>query len=441
MRGVIAFASAKELAGSVRAVVRFSLEVFLGGLSVLHLPSPRTSRTNAAALRLVGGLLLAGALALNACGPADPGERAFEEAAASLQQPIQGGYKDTVDSAAVLIVRLSQGFAACSGSLIAPNVVLTAQHCVAPVPGNGQVTCGVTAFGSPYPANQLWVSTRPELTYDPGNYHQATEVLIPPGDSFTCGNDIAIIILGESIEASEAIPYTPRIDVPVSTGEEYDAIGFGQTSDGGNSGVRYRRDGLFAGCVADACPASYVAPTEWRGDTGICQGDSGGPALDLTGRVIGVVSRGAAGCDTPVYGHVYGWADWIKEGVKHGAALAGTEAPPWADGWPTDPAYDHPVGGPCATSIDCPSGLCFEGVCTRLCLPTAPCPEGYDCNLDAVCEPIPEPEEPPPPPKTGPQTITSCSLGKMDPTKPVPWAILPVGLGALLFLRRRRRSG
>ena len=388
-------------------------------------------------------------LLLSGCGvgPGEdqPSEDALEQVAASVQQPIQGGYKDTVDSAAVLIVRLSQGFAACSGSLIAPNVVLTAQHCVAPVPGNGSVICGVTKFGNAYPANQLWISTKPELTYNPSNYHQAKQVIIPEGDGYTCGNDIALIVLAEPIASAEAVPYTPRVDVPVFTGEEYNAIGYGQTSDGGPSGVRYRRDNLFAGCVAEACPAAYITPTEWRGETGICQGDSGGPALDLGGLVIGVVSRGAAGCDKPVYGHVFGWAAWIKQGVKDAAVGAGIETPTWAEGWPTDPAYGHPVGAECNLPEECPSGICLDGVCTRLCNEAAPCPEGYECNLDGVCQLIPEPEPPPAPKKSGSQTITSCSLaavtGKMDPTKPIPWAILPAGLGALLLLRRRRRSG
>ncbi|MEZ4463488.1 MAG: trypsin-like serine protease [bacterium] len=41
----------------------------------------------------------------------------------------------------------------CSGSLIAPNLVMTAQHCVAEI-RSPQVICGQSAFGNLYPASR-----------------------------------------------------------------------------------------------------------------------------------------------------------------------------------------------------------------------------------------------------------------------------------------------
>ena len=52
--------------------------------------------------------------------------------------PISGGYSDSEDTAVVGIVSLANNsLGICSGTLIAPNVVLTAQHCVAPTSSAG----------------------------------------------------------------------------------------------------------------------------------------------------------------------------------------------------------------------------------------------------------------------------------------------------------------
>jgi hypothetical protein len=370
-------------------------------------------------------------------------EDALAEGVEHVQQPIQGGYKDDVDTAVVGLVRLAGGgISGCSGTLIAPNVVLTAQHCVAPTSGNGSVICGKTYFGPTYEANSMYVTTRPQFSQNPSDYHRSKEIIVPPGGSDFCGRDIAIIVLDAPVPGTEAVPYVPRVDSSLERDDEYYAVGYGQIYDGGPSGRRYRRDGLFTKCVGGECPAFISTDTEWQGDTGICQGDSGGPAFDMQNRVVGVASRGAPGCESPTYGHVLGWGTWIKEVTLYATSSAGLEAPDWATGWPTDPAYGEPVGSPCSMPSDCPSNACLDGYCTRLCIESAPCPEGFSCRDDGVCGKNPEvPTETPETkkPSSGDSTTEgSCSLQQPpDPTKPIPWPVF--ALLGLAGLRKRRR--
>jgi len=299
----------------------------------------------------------------------------------------------------------------------------------------------------------MYVTTKPYFTQDPANYHPAREIIgLPVDTTLFCGNDQAIIILDEPIAPEEATPFTPRVDVPLVDGEQYYAVGFGATSDSGaGSGTRRRRDNLFIDCVAESCPSPYVKETEWVGETGICSGDSGGPAMDLMNRAIGVTSRGAQGCDSPVYGYVFGWGQWIKDVTLYAAGLGGYQAPLWATGWPTDPEYSAPIGGACTQPSDCPSNRCInDGVasyCTRLCNAASPCGDGWTCdeaNLGVCVQVHPPPEEPKAdeddPSPSG--DSGGCNIGPPgeDPTKPIPWktggaAVIALGL---LVCRRRR---
>jgi hypothetical protein len=305
-------------------------------------------------------------------------------------------------------------------------MVLTARHCVAPTWNqvNGGVDCRQTSFGNSYNPSDLYVTNQVQLTRNPGHYKAVQEVLVPPDSTF-CGNDVALMVLAEPVDPSEAKPMIPRVDTQIENGEEYYAVGYGATNEAGSgSGLRRRRDDLFIECVADGCPSYYSRETEWIGDTGVCQGDSGGPAFDQNNRVIGIASRGSYGCDSPVYGYVFGWGEWIKTEAKFAARNAGLPAPSWSIGWPTDPAFSHPIGGICKENSDCPSGICTEnGYCTRLCNESAPCPGGYSCNGQCIAD-IPEvPEE---------ESFFGCQSVNTSNS-----AILLI-LGLFLFRPRRR---
>lgn len=312
----------------------------------------------------------------------------------SRDDAIKGGYTDR-DTTSVIGIASNggQGFGICSGTLISPNVVLTAQHCVSPTLNDTQgVDCSQTRPGELFAPSDVFITFRTRMPFDADGYYGVKDVIVPDGNEF-CGRDIAIMVLQEPVGADVATPALPRVDVDVTKGEIYSAVGYGSDDTGGwdASGRRRRRDDLVVECTFSGCSRIYqfaMRETEWLGDTGVCQGDSGGPAIDAEGRVIGVVSRGGAGCTSPIYGSVFGWSEWIKETTSSAAVEAGIDIPGWTRGFSTAPEFNFPMGQTCSDGSECASGICQAGVCTRVCSEEGPCPAGFECHPQRqVCLP------------------------------------------------------
>jgi hypothetical protein len=267
------------------------------------------------------------ALLLAACGgePSGNGEQPGE-----AQQAIFGGSPAPRDQAVVAVVNFSGG--QCSGSLIAPNLVMTARHCVADtVEKDVQVVCGETPFKAPDSAGAIFVVPSPTISDNPDDYLAVAEIrMVADQDADLCGTDVALLRLKQPLDG--VTPLDPRVTEPVSKGEAYAAVGYGLDESLADkpSGERKRLGDLQVVCSDASCRGNDVRDNEWIGSGGPCQGDSGGPALDAEGRVIGVVSRGNVGCKTPVFSDVASRADWLQNEAIAAAHAAGQQPPVWA---------------------------------------------------------------------------------------------------------------
>ncbi len=368
---------------------------------------PRFSRQTTMPTMRINALLLtacASALLATACNDADPvGLRGID--LQTRHDAIAGGDIDEIHTSVVgIMIRSGFSGGGCSGTLIAPNMVLTAQHCVAELPSEG-VQCGVSRFGSTYAPGNISVTTNVNFPFTFRGEYAAQRIEVPPGSNDVCGNDIAVIILGENVPTSIAAPYVPRIDLRAQRNESYSAHGYG-LDDNGVSGTRRWLDRRRVTCDGDTCSqfGNFLRSNEWVGSDGTCQGDSGGPALDPDLRVFGVLSRGGQGCTSSTYSGVAEWSDWLREIGEIAAELGGYPAPAWVvtgsseadlpdadgDGIPDD--FDNCIDAGNADQSDV-DGDGAGDVCDDVddrdrggsCPVCNACVEDADCEGDAIC--------------------------------------------------------
>lgn len=271
--------------------------------------------------------LLTATLTLNAC---IQDRDAADEQLSTQQQAIKGGVTDSTTSGIVGMYAISgRSGGVCSGTLIAPNLVLTAQHCVAQV-SSSYVQCGRSGFGNKFSASNILITTETYLPQNPRAYYPGAEVFTPPGGNDMCGFDLALVILSDNVPADKATPIAPRLNTPPQTGEIYSAHGYGHIGDGTGTGTRRVINGRRILCEGTTCdPRTSVQATEFWGTEGTCQGDSGGGAIDAQGRVIGALSRGPDGCLASIYSSPARWADWVREIGAKAAQRGGYATPEW----------------------------------------------------------------------------------------------------------------
>ena len=266
---------------------------------------------------------------------------------------IQGGTVANTQTFAVALF----GRGMCSGTLIAPNLVLTARHCVEIEPSSSESGCEDGVLLKP---SDMRVTTA--AFFNPSGPWTSVVKILPAPAQNGCDPDMALVQLGENIAEEDAKPVKPAVDAAYLSrpnfSEVVTAIGHG-LDDEGNSGRRRIRENIQVLCAPGdkklECPPEvegYVQKFEFIAGEGACQGDSGGGLYDQESFdaekpiVVGVVSRGPVDeegrCGPGLYVRVDKFSEFVIGAAKE-AAKDGKYAPPeWAGGGPAPQAEEPP---------------------------------------------------------------------------------------------------
>jgi trypsin len=300
-------------------------------------------------------------LALLAAGCSEPNDGPAEPLG-QAEQAIEGGVDEEGFFEVVQIIWSHDNDSSqCTGVVIAPDLVLTARHCV----DGFEEPDPACREGKVKPANSA-LSVKFRV---PGK--EPIGLLVPPGSvrvpDAGCELDLALLRVPEMLNLRNEFWFraaSPRLDYPLEPGEAYSAIGFGNANAQGEGGnVLRQRPNLLVSCLGANCEAAAGAlPYEWQGEAGVCKGDSGGPAFDAQGRVVGIASRSnVSDCGEPIYTSLFAWRDWLRDQALVSTRLGSYQTPPWAKRVADEGAGDGETpaliaGGRCSFGPSPPGG-------------------------------------------------------------------------------------
>ena len=214
----------------------------------------------------------------------------------------------------------------CTGTLIAPNTVLTAGHC-------GSVTGDAVASPIAYPPQLIDVRIG-GLHENEGEDVPVSKVTIEPNYLVNSGYDITLLTLSKNSTKTPTKVSGSSEGALWSPGTLETIAGWGTTQENGDTPstlqeghVPITTDSSCAGAYSDFDATTMICAGYPQGGVDTCQGDSGGPlfgqAADGGLRVVGATSFGE-GCARPGKPGVYARVgdqvlrEWIRSQAPDG---------------------------------------------------------------------------------------------------------------------------
>lgn len=227
------------------------------------------------------GLLLVALLAAG-CSVSPARERTSTTAGAIIEGRESGPEQDAV----VLLFHDGPGHQTCTATMLAPNLLVTARHCVGSLAESGAVEDWDARDLRVFVGREAFSVLREDPTRSAAS---GRELVVPSSRSFY--PDVALVVLDRALDT----PVAPmRIDGGASVGERLDVVGFGLDESGTRPAARMERTGLeiYALGPGRSRIGEPLAKGELVFGEAACSGDSGGPAFSsATGALVAVASR------------------------------------------------------------------------------------------------------------------------------------------------------